>query len=249
MRRMQAAAAKQALAEASQAAMRAQIPVLLAEVQAAKRTLALPVARRVHAEGDELLSLEQVAALLGSDAFVVDGCRRNVQCGETRLTYETRPVLFSLVRALAQAWPQEVVRDELIRVGFGMRRSNDSLRARLRVAVGRLRKQLQGLAELRATASGFMLLPTARDVLVLAPPLDDDASRLLALVSDGEAWSTSSLALAFGASQRSIQRALSALELAGKVTSTGRGKSRRWLAPPIHPFATHMLLPVLSPTP
>jgi DNA-binding transcriptional ArsR family regulator len=133
-----------------------------------------------------------------------------------------------------------------MRAGFGMQRANDSLRARLRVSMARLRKQLGAIAELAATPRGFALRPRCAPAQVIVPLADDDASSLLALVSDGEAWSTSALALALGTSQRSVQRALSALAAAGRVRSFGRGKSRRWLASPLHGFAPHMLLPVAS---
>jgi hypothetical protein len=83
-------------------------------------------------------------------------------------------------------------------------------------------------------------------VCVIAPPLDDHPSSLLALLSDGESWSTSALALALGSSQRSVQRALAELETAGKVESIGQGRGRRWLAPPLTRFAPHMLLPGAS---
>lgn len=247
LRRRRPDDARSALSAAGQAAVRAQVPALLAEVQAARLTLARPVAKLLHADGAELLSLDRVVALLGGSQLVVDGCRRCVQQGDRCVRYGTRPVLFGLIRRLAEAAPDDVSRDELIRAGFGMRRASDSLRARLRVAIARLRKQLAGLAELRATAGGFVLLPHAPPALVLLPPLDDDAAGLLALVSDGQAWSSSALALALGASQRGVQRALVALASAGKVSSLGRGKNRRWLAPPLHAFATHLLLPVSSP--
>ena len=48
------------------------------------------------------------------------------------------------------------------------------------------------------------------DVAVLAPPTDDDHAAVLALLADGEAWSSSALALALGTSQRTVQRALDA---------------------------------------
>ena len=55
----------------------------------------------------------------------------------------------------------------------------------------------------------------ARDVIVLAPPIDGDEASLVALLSDGAAWSSSALAMALGASQRTVQRALVELEAAG----------------------------------
>jgi DNA-binding transcriptional ArsR family regulator len=246
VRRLAPEQAKLAFARAGRAAERAQIPALIAEVSAARRAFERPVARLSGTQTAALLTIEQVAALFARGAWVVDGVRRAVQQGATRVSFATRPVLFALVRRLAEAAPGEVSREELIRVGFGMQRANDSLRVRLRVSVGRLRKRLAELAELEATPHGFRLRPKRGPAYVLAPPADDDASSLLALVSDGEAWATSALALALGSSQRSVQRALRALEEQGRVRSFGRGKGRRWLAKALSGFAPHMSLPPSS---
>ncbi|HEY6880019.1 MAG TPA: helix-turn-helix domain-containing protein [Polyangiales bacterium] len=247
LRQMQPEHARRALVVAGSAALRAQVPALLAEVDACRRAILRPCARRLHRGSVVPLSLVEVRALFDGPHLIVDACRRVVLQGDVIVRYATRPVLFALLRRLAEAAPGAVDREQLIRVGFGMQRSNDALRARLRVAMGRLRKQLEKLASLHATEHGFALVPRAAEVHVLLPPHEDEASSLLALVSDGEAWSTSALALALGGSQRSIQRALSVLEREGRVKSLGRGKNRRWLAPPMLDFATHMLLPAASP--
>jgi len=70
---------------------------------------------------------------------------------------------------------------------------------------------------------------------------------VLALLADGEAWSSSALALAQGASQRTVQRALDALAAAGKVHAFGRGRARRWMTPPLPGFTTTLLLPAPLP--
>jgi DeoR/GlpR family transcriptional regulator of sugar metabolism len=70
---------------------------------------------------------------------------------------------------------------------------------------------------------------------------------LLALLADGQPWSSSALALALGASQRTIQRALDTLDTARKVQSYGRGRARRWMTPPVPGFATALLLPMPLP--
>ncbi len=67
---------------------------------------------------------------------------------------------------------------------------------------------------------------------------------MLALLADGEAWSTSALGLALGSSQRTVQRALRDLESAGQVRTLGHGRSQRWLSAPVAGFATTLLLPV-----
>jgi hypothetical protein len=80
-------------------------------------------------------------------------------------------------------------------------------------------------------------------VVVLAPPIESPDASVLALLADGEAWSTSALALALGSSQRTTQRALGALEASGKVRALGRGRARRWLSASVGGFATTLLLP------
>ncbi len=83
----------------------------------------------------------------------------------------------------------------------------------------------------------------AREVVVLAPPVEDANAALLALLADGEAWSSSALALALDMSPRTVQRALEQLAAAGKVQSLGRGRARRWMTQPIPGFPTTLLLP------
>lgn len=249
LRRIQPERARKALLIADQAARHAQIPALRAEVEVALGTLEKPVARLVDPLGSRILSMAQVSDLLAGPGLIVDACHRVIRQGLKSVSFENRPALFSLARRLAETAPREVSRDELIRTVFGIQRPNESLRVRLRVALSRLRTLLRGLAELEATPSGFALLNCeASPTYVLVPPLDDEASSLLALISDGNAWSTSALALALGSSQRSVQRALGSLEEAGKVRSVGSGRNRRWLAPPLTRFAPHLLLPGSSRT-
>jgi hypothetical protein len=245
LRRVRPRAAQRALARARGAAQRAQIPALQAEVEEAGQALARPLARLITAGQAEPLSIAQLSATLRGSRLIVDACRRVIARAELRVSFRTRPVLFALARLLAEAAPHEVTRAQLIRGAFGIARPNASLRARLRVSMARLRKLLAGMAELHATAAGFALSP-GTTVCVIAPPLDDQVSSLVALLSDGQGWSTSALALALGASQRSVQRALAQLEGAGKARSVGRGRSRRWLAPPLSGFAPHLLLPGAS---
>jgi hypothetical protein len=80
-------------------------------------------------------------------------------------------------------------------------------------------------------------------VAVLAPPVEEQHARVLAFLADGESWSSSALALALGASSRTVQRALDALAIAGKVQSFGLGRARRWMTPPLPGFPTVLLLP------
>jgi hypothetical protein len=224
------------------------VPALLAEVAEARAALDRPAARRLVAGGEQTLRLDDVAALLASGALVVDACRRGLSAGAAWLPLARRPVLFALARALAEAWPGDVDRQALIARAFGARRPNESHRARLRVEIGRLRALVGALARIEATARGFVLRPRgAREVVVLMPPIAGDRASLVALLSDGAAWSTSALALALGAGQRTVQRALVELEAAGQVRSIGRARARRWLSSPLAGFTTILLLPAALP--
>jgi hypothetical protein len=99
-----------------------------------------------------------------------------------------------------------------------------------------------------ATARGFVLVPRrAGEVVVLARPIEERHAAVLAFLADGESWSSSALALALGASQRSVQRALDLLAAGGKVQSFGRGRARRWMTPPLPGFTTTLLLPAPLP--
>ena len=237
-----------ALARAREAAERAGVPALLAEVTDARTACDRPAARRLSGGGEQALRLNEVEALLASEALVVDACRRGLRAGKSWRPLARRPVLFALARALAEAWPGDVDRHSLIECAFGARHPNESHRARLRVEIGRLRALVADLARIEATARGFVLRPeAARDVVVLVPPIDGDQASLVALLADGAAWSTSALALALGSSQRSVQRALAELEAAGCVRSIGRARARRWLAPPLTGFTTILLLPTALP--
>jgi hypothetical protein len=160
-----------------------------------------------------------------------------------------RPVLFALARALGEAWPEDVPRDALVARAFRARHADESHRARLRVEVGRLRKLLGALAEVTATTRGFALVPRGgHEIVVLARPVEEEHAAVLALLADGESWSSSALALALGASQRTAQRALDSLAAAGKAQWVGRGRARRWMTAPLPGFTTTLLLPAPLPT-
>ncbi len=248
IRRLRTATARAALARAEQAARQAAIPALMAEVQHAFLALNLPAARLI-AHGDErLLQLDEVEALLASTALVVDACRYAVRDARSAISLERRPVLFALARTLGEAWPGDVSRATLITRAFRTKHADESHRARLRVEVGRLRTLLRPMADINATKQGFALAPRhAGEVVVLARPVDDAHAAVLALLADGESWSSSALALVLGTSQRSVQRALDALAAAHKVDSFGRGRARRWLTPPVPGFPTSLLLPTPFP--
>lgn len=248
MRRLYTKAAREALARAREAAREARIPALSAEVDSAALVLDTPAARLIERGRERPLLLEEVEALLASKALVVDACRHVVRCGGTVISLATRPVLFALARALAEAWPGDASREALLARAFRARAADESHRARLRVEIGRLRAELRPLAEVTATERGFVLEPRdGKEIVVLARPADEAHGEVLALLADGESWSSSALAVALGASQRTVQRALDALAAAGKVQSFGRGRSLRWMTPPAPGFTTTLLLPAPLP--
>jgi hypothetical protein len=244
MRRLRTKTARAALVRAERAARVADIPALTAEVESASLVLNTPAARLTARGEERLLLLEDVEALLASKALIVDACRYVLRDARTVVSLATRPVLFALARALGEAWPADVPRSTLIARAFRAKHADESHRARLRVEVARLRVELRTLAEVSATKRGFALAPRrAREVVVLAPPVEEQHAAVLAFLADGESWSSSALAIALGASPRTVQRALDSLAAAGKVQSFGRGRARRWMTRPVPGFPTILLLP------
>jgi DNA-binding transcriptional ArsR family regulator len=248
LRRVRVAEAAAALDRAHAAAIAAGIPALIAEVVRARRALSAPSARVIRGGTARPVRLDEVETVFTSGDLVVDACRRAVRGPARSVALAGRPGLFALARALAEAWPADVPRDHLIERAFEARAIDDSHRARLRVELGRLRAALRPLARIEATRRGFTRVPVGgRPVVVLAPPIDGPAGAIMALLEGGEAWSTSALAAALGSSQRTVQRDLRALEEQASVRAVGRGRSRRWLAPPLGGFATTLLLPGALP--
>ncbi|MBS0524440.1 MAG: helix-turn-helix domain-containing protein [Proteobacteria bacterium] len=247
IRRIRTKAAREALARAAGAARAARIPALTAEVENATRVLETPAARLIARGEERLLRLDEVEALQASKALIVDACRNVVRDQQVTVSLVRRPVLLALARVLAEAWPSDAPRGVLVARAFGGKEADESHRARLRVEIGRLRTMLKRLAGVRATERGFALEPGAGEVFVLARPVEEKHAAVLAFLADGESWSSSALALALGASQRTVQRALDALALAGKVQSFGDGRARRWMTPPVPGFTTTLLLPAPLP--
>ena len=248
MRRLRTKAARAALARAERAARHAHIPALTAEVESALLVLNTPAARLIARGEERLLLLDDVETLLASKAFVVDACRYVVRDESKVVSLAKRPVLFALARVLGEAWPRDVPRDTLVARVFRLKLADESHRMRLRVEVGRLRKVLRTLANVSATKRGFALTPLrAREVVVLAQPVEEEHAAVLAFLADGESWASSALGLALGTSQRTVQRALDSLAAAGKVQSFGRGRARRWMTPPVLRFTTTLLLPAPLP--
>ncbi|WP_248803008.1 helix-turn-helix domain-containing protein [Pseudomonas sp. MWU13-2100] len=244
IRRLHTAAARAALRRAENAAHEAGIHALAAEVERASQVLEIPAARLIARGEERLLLLAQVEQLFASAALVVDACRYSVREGNTQVSLTTRPVLFALLRALAEGWPGAVSRHALIARAFRGKQADESHRVRLRVEIGRLRGEIRGFAQVRATGEGFVLVPRqAPEVVILAPPVEERHGAVLALLADGEAWSSSALAIALGSSPRTVLRALDALAATGKVQAFGRGPACRWTLPSVPGFPSTLLLP------
>ena len=244
LRRLRTETAQTAFERAGRAAHAAAIPALTAEVECAARALSTPAARLLRRGEERMLLLREIERLLASPALVVDACRLVVRDERTVVSLARRPVLFALARVLAEAWPEDVSRAVLVRRAFRARVADESYRARLRVEMGRLRVKLKPLASVQATARGFALLPRrASEAVVLARPIEEGNVAVLAFLADGELWSSSALALALGASQRTVQRALDSMAVAGTVHSYGDGRARRWMTAPVPGITTTLLLP------
>jgi len=244
IRRLRTKDARTALNRAARAARLAVIPALLAEVDSAKLILDTPAARLISRGSEHPLLLGEVERLATSTALVVDTFHHAVRRQGRIVSLGTRPVLFALARLLAQAWPADVSRETLISGAFRAKHADQSHRARLRVEIGRLRAELKTLADISATKQGFALAPCkAREVVVLARPVEEQHAAVLAVLSDGEPWSSSALALALRMSPRTVQRALEQLARSNKVQSFGHGRARRWMTPPVPGFPTGLLLP------
>lgn len=244
MRRIRAQPARDALERARSAAAQVGNAALKVEVDRAVQAFEAPAARLVGRDGERLLRIEEVEALIASDALVIDACRNVVRAKTASISLASRPVLFALVRVLAEAWPEDASRERLLVRAFHAREADDSHRARLRVEIGRLREAISPMAEVHATERGFVLEPDdAGVVAVLAPPVESEHGDVLALLADGEAWSSSALARALEVSPRTVQRALDTLAEAGKAEWFGQGRARRWVATSVPGFPTSLLLP------
>lgn len=228
-RRLRAREAELLLADA--VALAGEHAMLRAQAAALRGALERPVARTA---AGGLLVLREVEELLEGGALVIDLGRLMLRCDDMQTDFASRPVLFGLLQILAEHWPADATRDMLVERVFGARDVDDGYRNRLRVEIARLRRYVAGTADIRSTARGYRLVPLgSRDVAVLSPPVASPEARLLALLSDGEAWSSFALASALGASQRSVQRALAALAREGQARPVGNGRSRCWVARPL----------------
>jgi tetratricopeptide (TPR) repeat protein len=245
-RALAASEARAALTRARPALQRAPNRLLAHEIDALEAELSRPVARlerRGVARDADLFAVEDAAS---GALFLVDACRRLVAVGRVRIPLARRPVIFTLLVELARAAPGSVPRDDLAARAFEARRVNASHRGRLRVEIGRLRKLLDGLdAEPVATADGYALT-SRREVALLVPRDEDDASRVAILLGDGATWSAQRVCETAGISKRTAQRALGDLVAAGRAVRIGSGRNVRYHRPGT-PIASRMLLLGLAP--
>jgi DNA-binding transcriptional ArsR family regulator len=233
-KRTEPRAARRHLRQAHAAARLSRVPFLAVEAERAMKELDAPVARRKTEGGERPMTLEEIDALWRSGELVVDARRREVRV--------------ALVEALGEAAPHAAHRDVLLLRAFGARRSSDSLKARLRVEIGRLRAQIQQFGEIRATSEGFVFVPRRKAAVhVVLPIHEGEEGALLALLSDGASWSTSAISKSLGKSQRSVQRALGGLFEKSLVDTVGSGRNRRWAVRRAASFATSLLLASREP--
>lgn len=243
IRLLRVASARQALRHAGAAARRSGMVGLLAEVEAASLPLDGPAALLRRNGVETAIALDAVEALLASPALVADATRNALRQGDAVIPLSTRPVLFALLLVLAEAWPGDATRETLLATAFHARHADESHRARLRVEMTRLRQLIAPLADVSATPTGFRLVPKTGDVAVLAFPLEQRSAAVMALLADGELWSSSALALVLDTSARTVQRVLQDLQAAGKVQAIGRGRAQRWSQLTLPGFPTTLLLP------
>lgn len=247
IRRIRAEPAREALYRAQRTAAAFGNAALKAEVDRAIRAFEVPAARLVSRNAERLLRLDEVEAFIASRMLVIDVCRKVVRADEAIVFLASRPILFALLRVLGEAWPQDTTREELLVRAFRAREADESHRVRLRVEIGRLREAIKPLADICATKQGFILEPhDTRAVAVLEPLVEDELGTVLAILADGEAWSSSALALALDVSPRTVQRALDTLAENDKVEWFGQGRARRWIARSVPGFPTSVVLPPIS---
>ena len=212
MRRLRTQDARAALARAEHAARQAGIPALTAEVETASLILNTPAARLIAHGEERLLLLEEVEALLASKALVVDACRNVVRNARTVVSL-ARVRCCSRSHARWAKRGRETCRETCSSPAHSERGSPMNPIAR---ACGSKSGGFAGCCD-RWPASprpgeALRWSPRrAREVVVLARPVEEEHAAVLAFLADGESWSSSALALALGASQRTVQRALDSL--------------------------------------
>lgn len=191
--------------------------------------LTVPIARLVANGVETAADLFAIERAANGDSLFIDACRRNAVAGRVTVRFASKPVLFALLRALARAWPSSVPRDELATAAFDVKKPNASHRARMRVEIGRLRKELSGVAEPIATKDGYAL-ESSRPVQLLLPTRGDADASIALLLGDGAAWTAQAIAEHANVSKRTALRALASLVEKGRASRVANGKDIRYLA-------------------
>ena len=249
LRSLRTGPAQAALARAQEAADRARVPALLAEVAEARRGARssrrpAPLRRRragaAPRRGGRAPGLGRAG---GRRLPARPGCRRRVAAAGAAA---------GAVRVGARA-----------RRGVARRCRSGSL-DRVRIPHPPPRRDASGApagrdrppARARHGAGRTSRPPRAASSSGRATSAPSSCSRRPSTASRLRWWRCSPMArpgrlrpwrLALGASQRTVQRALVELEAEGRVRSIGRARAQRWLAPPLAGFTTILLLPAALP--
>ncbi|MHB8878285.1 MAG: hypothetical protein ACYC8T_31705 [Myxococcaceae bacterium] len=199
-----------------------QLPALGREADRLRALLSTPVG----ALGGQPATLSAVARSLGGPGLVLDGFRRVLWVDGAPRSLGHRPTLFALLRVLGDCAPGTASAELLLREAYEVRAPNASHRARLRVAMYRLRKVTRGTGPLEAAGGGYRWRLTRTPVLAMP---NGSAGALRVLLADGAAWTVPDLCRASGLLPRTAQRALAELVSEGTLASFGQARARRYL--------------------
>ena len=109
LRRLQAEPARLALAQAGPP--RAHPASTRCRPRPTRFPVEAPAARLTRHGAQRLLRLDEVEALMASDALVADTARQALRGPMATVDLSRRPVLFALARQLAEAWPGDAPRE------------------------------------------------------------------------------------------------------------------------------------------
>ena len=175
-----------ALARAGAAADRATIPALVSEVARIREHYEGATAVITSRGKARTASLCDVCALGRSPDVVIDGGAREVRSSGECASFARRPVLFELLRVLAEVWPNVVSRDVLIRGRSGRAAPTNptasACASRSAVCASSCNRGSESSPRSRAIA-----LSATGEVVLVMPLEESPASRLLSLMHGGEA--------------------------------------------------------------
>ena len=216
-------------------------PLLSAELEAHRGALTRPVARRTLSGRVQRLTVPELATVFAGSRdgaalakarawWVIDAIAgRFGRAGEDLRDLASRAVPFALLVELGRVWPEAMATDTLIARVFGGPPDDESYRDRCRVEIDRLRRLLPSACRIDPAGRAWRLV-VPNDESVVVVELEAEGDTLTALLADGQPWAARDLALAIGASQRSVQRSLRSLVRRGEVESVGRARAQRWVS-------------------